>query len=185
MNFKRIWLALPALLLPYVFLFCLFTLFLSTDADFFETVMESVFHGDGIFLILVVVLYCLIAMALSIVGCIVALCKKWDALSMAKFAMIMKLVQIPAYLVIFVLSVALVLAVITIPLAIVLYYVNCASLFLSGIWVVVAAINSLREGATEAKDVVWVMILQAVFCADVVASIIFYVNLKNKKKRME
>jgi len=182
MNKKRIWLAIPAALLPYAALFTLATIFLSTKFDFFEMTMESVFDGNGLYLLLAFFLYCMLATALGAVGFIVGICKKWDAVSLAKFAMIVKLIQIPAYLVIFVLGVLLMITIFTFPFAIGLYFLNCLSLFLSGMWVIAAAINALRQGICKPQEVVWTIIFQFVFCADVIAAIVFYIKLKNKQK---
>ena len=182
MNKKRIWLALPTALLPYVALFALATIFLSTKLAFFEVTMESVFGGNGLYLFAAFLLYCLLCMALGVVGFVVGICKKWDAVSLAKFAMIVKLIQIPAYLALFVLGLLLMLAIFTIPFSIVLFFVCSLTLALTGLWVVSASITALRQGICKPQEVIWVMILQFVFCADVVASIIFYVTLKKKQK---
>ena len=182
MNKKRIWLALPTALLPYVALFALATVFLSTKLSFFEVTMESVFGGNGLYLFAAFLLYCLLCMALGVVGFVVGICKKWDAVSLAKFAMIVKLIQIPAYLTLFVLGLLLMLAIFTIPFSIVLFFVCSLTLALTGLWVVSASITALRQGICKPQEVIWVMILQFVFCADVVASIIFYVTLKKKQK---
>lgn len=43
-------------------------------------------------------------------------------------------------------------------------------------------INSLKNKTLKVKDIIWVVILQYVFCADVVATIIYYLKLKNAIK---
>ena len=132
------------------------------------------------FLIGALLFCCLIAFVVSVVYFAVALCKRWDALTLAKYAMILKLSQIPTYTAIFVLAVPFVVSVITIPFAIGLWWFDCFTLFLSGIFMVAAIINTVRQGMFTSREVCWFVILQFFFCADVVAAIVFYLRLKKK-----
>lgn len=179
MTRRNIWMIIPALLLPYLALFILTTIFLSPKIAFFRYIMESVFNSNALYLIGAFILCCIVTAILTISCFLVGLYKEWDALSLAKIVMIVKLFQIPAYVLIFVLGILLMITIFTIPFSIGLFLFSYFSLFLTGAMVVSAGINSIRQGVFKLKEVLWIMVLQFVFCADVVSSIIFYVKLKN------
>ncbi len=184
MNIKRVWFFLPAVLLPYLFLLALAIIFLSSDVSAFKFIMESVFHNNGFLLIALFLLLCILSGVISIIGFAFGVKRNWSALSLAKFSMIVKLIQIPAYIFIFVLGVAFILAIVTIPFSVVLFYFDCFVLLLTGIITTSAVANADTQNILPIKKSVWIIILQFVFCADVVASIIFYRMLKKRHKNM-
>ena len=126
---KRAWLTIPTLLLPYCTLFTLATIFLSTKTSFFKFVMESVFGGSAIYLFLALFIYCLLAAVLSAVYFIDSIYKKRDALFLAKYFMIVKLIQVPGYVLIFVLGVLCAITILTIPFSIALFFIDCFSFY--------------------------------------------------------
>ncbi len=182
MTKKNFWMVIPILLLPYLALFTLATVFLSTKIDFFRYIMKDVFGSNALYLIGTFILFCILATILGIICFAFSIYNKWDALSLAKTVMIIKLIQIPAYVLIFALGVFLAITIFAFPLSIGLFLFDCFSLFLTGALVVSAAINSIKQGLFKLKDILWVMILQFFFCADVISSIIFYVKLKKHSR---
>ena len=182
MNEKRIWLTIPAALLPYLGLFTLAMIFFSTRNPFFEFIMVSVFHSNAINVAATLLFCCIIATALSILCFVASIFKGWDALSMAKTAMVIKVIQAPAYALIFILGIVLAITIFTIPFSIGLFLLDCWTLFLTGLLTTAAVINSVRQGVFKFKEVIWIIILQLVFCADVVASIVFYLRLRERCK---
>ena len=98
MNKRLFLISVPMVLVPYLALFTLFTIFFSTKVPFFRWVMESVFRGNALYLIAAMLLYCALTVTVSVICFFISINKNWDALSLAKFAMIVKLAQIPAYL---------------------------------------------------------------------------------------
>lgn len=178
MNKKAFLLSIPTLLTPYIVIFSLAVIFLSTSVKFFEVIMESVFQNNALLLIAALLIYCLLTVAICIACFFISAFKFRDALSTAKTAMLIKLMQIPAYVLIFVLGVWTTIAIITIPFAIGLFLVDCLCLFLTGLSVISSVICAVRQGTLKFREVIWVIILQFVFCADVVAAIIYYKKLK-------
>ncbi len=178
MNKKLFVLSIPTLLSPYIAIFTLAVVFLSTKVKLFEAIMESIFQNDGLLLIAALVIYFLLTFALCIATFFISTFKFRDAISMAKTAMLIKLIQIPAYVVIFVLGVAMTIAIWTIPFTIALFWIDCLCLFLTGLPILSSIICALRQGTIKFREVIWVIILQFVFCADVVAAIIYYKRLK-------
>lgn len=178
MNKRLFLLSVPMVLVPYLALFTLFTIFFSTKVPFFRWVMESVFRGNALYLIAAMLLYCALTVTVSVICFFISINKNWDALSLAKFAMIVKLAQIPAYLCIFVFGVILVIAILTIPFSIGLFAIACLSVFTTGLFVISSVIIAIRKNIYTFNDVFWVILLQFVFCADVISSVVYYIRLK-------
>ena len=182
MNKKVFLFSIPMLLMPYIALFCLTAVFLSTKIEFFRFVLESIFLSNGLLLIGALIVYCLLTAVISIICFSMSISKSWDPLSLARTAMIVKILQIPSYIIIFILCILLSLVVLTIPVVIGLIIFDYFTLLLSGLLVGAAAINSTRQGMCKRDNVVWIIVLQFVFCIDVVAAIILYLQLKIQSK---
>lgn len=172
MNKKLLLIFIPIAIVPYLSLFALATIFFSTTLPFFGWIMDSVFDSNALYLIAALLLYYILAVALSIVCFVVSIYAKWDALSLAKTAMIIKLVQIPAYLLIFVFTIF------TYPFSILLFILDCLSLFMTGLLVIASATSAIRKNIFSFIEIIWVILLQFVFCADVISSVVFYNKLK-------
>ena len=127
MNKKLFLISIPIVLVPYLALFALATIFLSTDLPFFNYIVEAVFDSNALYLIAALFLYCILTAMLSIVCFFVSIYKKWDAISLAKTAMIMKLAQVPAYVLIFALGAVFVITIFTIPFSIGLFVIDCSN----------------------------------------------------------
>ena len=183
MNKKLFVISVPIMLVPYLALFTLATVFFSTEVPFFNYIMESVFDSNALYLIAALLLYCLLIGVLSIVCFFVSIFKKWDAISLAKTAMIMKLAQAPAYVLIFALGVVFVITIFTIPFSIGLFVIDCLSVFITGLFVISSVITAIRNNTFTLKEVIWVILLQFVFCADVISSVVFYIKLKRANKQ--
>lgn len=180
MNKKLLLIFIPIALVPYFALFVLATTFFSTEIPFFRWIMESVFDSNALYLIAALLLYYILAVVLSIVCFVVSIYAKWDALSLAKTAMIIKLVQIPAYLLIFVFGFMFLITIFTMPFSIGLFMLNCLSMFMTGLLVIASATSAIRNHIFSLKEILWVILLQFVFCADVISSVVFYNKLKGR-----
>ncbi len=182
MRNKYILLAIPLLLPPYFTLFTLITIFFSSDVPLFKTMMESVFQNNAWYLICALFVIYLIAIISSIVCSIVSIHKKWDTLTLTKIIVAVKFLQIPAYLISFVVSAVFIITIFTIPFSIIFFLFNCISLISSGLIVTASVIISIRQGIFKLREVIWVILLQYVFCADVFAAFVYYVMLKKRNK---
>ncbi len=171
------------MLVPYLALFTLATVFFSTKLPFFKYIVESVFDSNALYLIAALFFYCILTSIVSIVCFFVSIYKKWDAISLAKAAMIMKLAQVPAYVLIFALGVVFVITIFTIPFSVGLFVIDCLSVFMTGLFVISSVIATIRNNTFKLKEVIWVILLQFVFCADVISSVVFYIKLKRTNKQ--
>ena len=122
-------------------------------------------------------------MLLSVLCLIFGLKGNWDALSVAKTTMIIKLLQIPAYLVIFLLSLIFIITIFTFGFVIAFAFFDYLTLLMSGMLGILAVVQAIRNGKVSLKKSWWVILLQFIYCADVVAAVIFYVKLKKVKAK--
>lgn len=96
--------------------------------------------------------------------------------------MMIKLISIPAYLVIFVLGVIFMFMIFTFAISIVLMILDGMAIVLSGLIGVSAVKRSHDEKAISTVEMVIHGILQFIFCADIVSSILVFYKAKKKKR---
>lgn len=182
MKNKKILLAIPSIILPYVLLLVLFTIFSGSGNPISHFIIEDIFAGNGLLLFLAFCIFTFISFVLNIIFFVLSITKKWDELYLAKVAMITKLIQIPSYIVIFVLGVLLTITIFTFAFSILMFFFDYLTLIMTGLINSAAVINASRKKAVSFGKNIWIIILQFVFCADVVASIIFYIKIKNIRR---
>lgn len=152
-------LLIPALIYPYLVALTLIGVF--TDR----------LPGDNIFVPLMILGVLWVAgLPMTIAYSILAI-RSSGAKRAAKDAMILKLSQIPAYIVIFVFGIICTLTIFTIGIPVALIAFDTISLILSGIAMIPAAV---RGYPTLGAGAVIFGILGFVFCADVIAVVILY-----------
>jgi len=172
---NKIWMVLPAVLMPYVLLTALVVLFFSPR---FPWIMESLFDNNALYLLLLLMVFAVLAFVLSAVFMKMSLKRGWDALALAKTAMIVKLIQIPAYAAIFVLGALFALSLITLGFTVLMILADCLTLVMTGLINVAAVILADREKRIPLRKTAWVIVCQFFFCIDVIAAVVFYFQLK-------
>jgi len=182
MHKKSAWATITTILLPYLVLFALALIFLSGDIRIFEWIMEYVFWGNGLLLIAVLLLYCVFVGILNVTCLLSHMRQRKDALLLAKTAVKIKLLQIPAYILIFILGVVMIITIFTIPFSIGLFLFDCVCLCMSGLWTVCAAVQAMRQGICKPQEAFLFIALQFIFCVDVISSIVFYILLKKRRQ---
>lgn len=160
-----------------------YSLFLGMYCLYTPSIMETVFFSNGFLLIGAVLLCAVVAVLLSCILVILAIVKKYDALAMARLNMIIKLCQIPAYVVIFVLGFFFFISVFGIGFAIVFVVFDCAAIVMSGMVGAVSAFRAYAEKRLMKSEGIVFGLLQFIFVADVAACILLYVHLKRGKKQ--
>ncbi len=162
----KYYLLIPAGIFPYVLLISLYCLFSETLTP--------------LFLIGVLFLLFLVAFICNAVFVSLSMVQKWNAKGIALANMVVKLIQIPAYLAIFVLGVLFFISIFTYVFSIFFILYDAAAILLTGLIGVAAVIRAHAEGrATDAFAVIN-GILQFIFCVDVVSSIVVYVRARKK-----
>lgn len=117
-----------------------------------------------------------LALACNIVFFALSIWRKWDFRQVALCNMLVKLIQIPAYISIFFLSVLCFSMLFTIGIAVVLLLFDCASILLTGLIGVVAIIRCRSSNVISKKFSIVNGILQFVFCVDVISAIVIFVK---------
>jgi hypothetical protein len=158
-------------LFPYLIIFALICIF----KGYF---MDTVFHNNAYSLLLTLIVLYVAALVCAVIAFITSFEKKIKILEVLRINMIMKLIHIPAYLFIFVVGLLCMLSIFTIGITIVLMIFDGMTIVLSGLIGLGGVIRSLRENKISKKAAVIHGILQFVFCADIINSIVMYRTIK-------
>ena len=180
MNKKAFILLLPSALLQYVTLLCMAIIFFCTRNSAMQFVMERIFDSNIFVLIAVFLIYFVTSFVLAIICYIIAFVKSPEPLALAKTATIIKLIQIPAYIVNFVLSILFIITIFTIGFAVVLLAVNCVCLFISGALNILAMFIAVRKGVLKTGECILYAVFQFVFCLDIVSSVLLCRKLNKR-----
>lgn len=160
-------------LFPYAVVFALYCIF----SGF---LMENVFQNNGYLCLLALLLFWCAALICTVAVSVAAMVQKWDHVELCRVNMLIKLIMIPAYIVIFIIGVICILTIFTIAFSVILVILDVMSMILSGIFGVSAIKRSYDSGAVSALEMIIHVVLQFVFCADIVSSVIVY----HKAKRL-
>ncbi|MBQ6795452.1 MAG: hypothetical protein IJO83_04830 [Clostridia bacterium] len=168
---KYIGLIFP-LILPYVFL-----LGMGGILFFDGKIIDEVFGNFPNFILLVIGIF-LLALIATIVTATLAVVRKWDGREIAKANMIVKLLQIPAYILIFAEGVYFSLSMMLLtPVAGMLFVLfDCAVVFMTGVIGAVAAAGCCREYGLDKKFAIILGIGQFIFCVDVVCAVLVFLS---------
>ncbi len=169
----KYFLALPVLLFPY-------SLFLGMYCLYTPAIMEKVFFNNGYLLIAAVFVCGVVAFFFSFLLALLALLKKKEGLSMARLNMIVKLCQIPAYLVIFVLGSMFFVTVFGIGFTVFFFLFDCAAIGMTGLIGAVSVFRAFAEKKLTKKEGIVFALLQFIFVADIVACILLFVRLRKR-----
>lgn len=118
------------------------------------------------------------AFVCNVIFLVLSMGQKWDCRKMALWNMVIKLMQIPAYLGIFLLGIVSFSLIFTIGVAGVLFLFDCASIFLTGMIGVGAVIRCCKSGVCRKTFSVLHGILQFVFCLDLISAILVFARSK-------
>jgi len=159
---KRVLTLLAVILPPYVFVLWLFVF---------------IKYGNSMLLLWIaaagIVLYiAALACSLSVLfGCVK---NKLNAREILRMNMFVKLLHVPAYLVIFVLGVGFALSFFLTLFVIVLVASNCLTIFSSGLIGAGGLFRGVKENMFPKNTAIILGILQFIFCADVVSAALAY-----------
>ena len=173
---KYIGLVFP-LLLPYAFVFGMGGIVL-VDGRIFERVFNGRFD---IFLMCICGLLVL-SMALTIVTAIVAIAGKWSAEEVAKAGMTVKLLHIPAYILIFMVGIWICVGMVIAPFMGILFLLfDCMVIFMTGIIGAAAAWRGYKEGTLNRTEMLLLAAGQFIFCVDVICVVVLYIMTGKKR----
>lgn len=161
------------LLFPYLIvfsLFCVFTGFL----------MDTVFNNNIIYLLMLIAGFFVIALMSALIVFFRGFSAKGmkKSLDVLRTNWIIKLIHIPAYLLIFVLGLLCTMTIFTIGITLVLMLLDGMTIMLSGLVGLGGIVGSLKADKIPVKRAVIHGILQFVYCIDIVSSILLYRTVK-------
>lgn len=110
----------------------------------------------------------------NIIFLIKARCGVWDARELARTNMNVKLIQIPAYLLIFIMGLICALMIFTIGISFVFMLLDAFSLGMTGLFASAVFLNMKKEQKITGKIQVFLTLASFLFCADVAAAVIGY-----------
>ncbi len=167
---KRFLLLIPVLLMPYILLFALYSVFIN------QYIIEAFLDNNGLWLLLILLAFTAISLICTLIYMPLCFTKEWDARQTAFFNMLIKLIHIPSYLVIFILGLLFFITIFTFAFSIFFMIYDAVTIFITGLVGLSANIRLYKEHKCSQGFAVINSILQFVFCVDVVSAVIVYIN---------
>jgi hypothetical protein len=140
--------------------------------------MEKVFNNNAFYLVFVLFILYFISFVCSVIACITSIANKRKALEVLRINMIIKLIHIPAYIMIFVVGLFCMITIFTFGITIALIILDGLTIVLSGLIGLGGVTKSLKENKISKIAAAIHGILQFVFCADIISSVIIYLKVK-------
>ena len=142
---------------------------------------NTVFQNNIIIVLILLIVFYIIALACSVVFFMKNLLNKTNPKNILRINMIIKLLQIPAYILIFLFGLLNLITIFTAAITIVLMFLDGMAIFLTGLIGLCGIIRGFLEGKLSKKTAVIHGLLQFIFCADVISCIIVYKKVKNNE----
>ncbi len=179
---KRV-VAIGNVLYLYMIVLVIFMIFRSNKNVFFEYMMHDVFH-DSLIFILIPVFFSVIQGVLSIVFVILSAAGKVKLDGIPRTNMIMRMLQLPAYVMMFVYGLLCLITIFTFGISIGIIVLEFLGLITSGLYAISTFIYMKREGKITAKGQVLLSIFSFFYLSDYIASIVAFVkNSESESKR--
>lgn len=170
---KKYLFVLPIIILPYILLFfiiCVETGFL----------IEDYFDNFVFIPMLILILIYVFTIIYSIILSITNYTKNKKSSDILKVNMIIKIIHIPAYIVVFILGLGFMMS-FFFPVALIFMFLDAVTIFCSGSIGLSGILNGKKEEKFSKNETIIYGILQFVFCLDVLFSIITYRRSKQLK----
>lgn len=156
---------------PYLVLSLLILVFgYGRGITFIDSVWENIFSKTIVIPVLLLLVIIAVTYILNIVYMIYAL-KSHKNMSLTKANMIVKLIQIPAYVLIFIIGVICAVTILMIPISLLLFIIDILSVGMTGMFAAVAFANMRKNGIIEKNEQIKSSVLSFVFCVDVLVAV--------------
>lgn len=176
-NLKKMYACIPIILLPYT---TVALIFLVISGFFIDPEKQSL----ALFVLLFVLGIYILALICVVFYCIASHRKKISALEMAKLSMLIKIIQIPAFLLIFIFGIFSFITIFTMIYSVIFLILDVVSIVLTGIVGASAVRLNYNQGAINKREVVIYTLMQFVFCLDVIIAIlVFTISRKYNKTK--
>lgn len=140
--------------------------------------INTVFHRNTYSLLLILIALCVIALICAITSFITSIRNKRYTLEVLRINMVIKLIHIPAYFLIFIVGLCCMITIFTLAITILLILLDIATIILSGLIGLGGIIQCFKSNKISMKAAILHGILQFIFCADIISSIVLYRKFK-------
>ena len=103
-----------------------------------------------------------------------------ESVALMKTQLIMRLVQIPGYILILIVSILFLISIFTAGFSVFFLIMDTASIMITGLFSIPVYVSLYRNGLIGQKQMICYMILSFFFCADVVVSILCYRQISER-----
>lgn len=108
---------------------------------------------------------------------------RWSAKSLSLIGMIVKLIHIPAYVLLFIVGAGGVVFIHLIAVSVIIFIYDCITILLSGNIVLLAILRAKAENRIKTIPAVMFSVSSYVFCIDIITSVLLYFYIKNKEEQ--
>ncbi len=178
MNKKLIWLFLPVIILPYYTLASIYCMMWSSRNALAEWIFANIFGNNPFIMMLTWGALAAVAFICCLIYSGFTALKGWDPLFAAKTAMIVKLILIPAYLILFVEGMIFMITIFTAFFALIIFITDCCMLFATSGVNAASAVSAVKKKLFTEKEVLPYVLCQFIFCLDVIFAVAYYKKLK-------
>lgn len=166
---KAILILLPVILFPYFAILAMLFSFNFFDSAVIDFLVEHVFFDNGFLILFVLFLLWLIGMVCAVLFSF-HFTREWQPVELAKVSLLIKLIQIPAYIVIFLLGLCFMVTIFTFAFSFLMVLFAVMSILLSGLIGACAVKKSYSAGILPQGKALLLGVLQFIFCLDVVSA---------------
>ncbi len=146
----------------------------SDKSKFITWIWKYLFHNSVFVPLILLLLFGAVMYILNIIFMIQARNGCFHATDLARANTIVKLIQIPAYIFIFMIGILCMVMIFTIGISFVLLLLDALSIGLTGLFAIAAFQNLNREGMITRKAQFIYSIASFLFCVDVIIAVIGY-----------
>lgn len=163
----------------FIYLVAILFVFIFSHNKIAEWLWEKVFFNNAFIPLYLILQFGIIMYIVNFAYVVRSWNGTWSARELAHVNMLVKLIQIPAYILIFVAGVACLVTIFTVGISIALILLDCFSIGMTGLLGVAAFRNMRREGKISSTKQVVCSIGSFIFCVDVILAIVGYRGSKS------
>ena len=174
---KKITCILNTLCLYLIMIFPFFT-FLSSKVKFLDTIWEKVFNYNAYIPMGVLLGLVLFTLILNIINLVKTLKSNDDTKYLVKSNMVVRLIEIPAYLIIFITCIVCLMTIFTFIISFLLAIFSYVCLIMTGLYAISCYKKLKDKNVISKKEFIIYSILSFIYIADIIVSIIAYKKTK-------
>ena len=171
---------IPTLIYPYSVALFFLVMFFLRDENMYREILGC---GVEIIFLMIIIVFPFIGLIGNLRIHYQIKKEQWNYMELLEVNMIIKCIQIPAYVVIFLFGIAFLLTIFTFAFSFILVILDCFGVFLSGMVACIAIKRTVSEGALNKGIGFLCKIGSFIFCLDVIVAIVLYITKRDKAKK--